>query len=71
MTPTDPLIGRLVRIVDEKHPHYPEHGRLTGKLISVLGKPMTEVTLHGCVHGTDGCFVSAGQIELVRGDQRP
>ena len=55
----------LVRICDPTHPHYPEHGRLTGKTISVLGTPMAEVKLASCVHGTDGCFVSKGQIEAV------
>lgn len=56
----------LVRICDPKHPHFPETGYLTGKTISVLGKPMTEVKINNCQHGTDGCFVGKGQIEAFR-----
>ena len=51
-----------VRIVDPEHPHYPEHGEMTGEIISLLGKPMAKVKLDACRHGTDACFVSKGQI---------
>lgn len=56
-----------VQITDQHHPHFPEHGVLTGKVISVLGTTMAEVKLDHCRHGTDGCFVKVGQIrrELV------
>lgn len=54
-----------VRICDPAHPHYPEHGRLTGKIISVLGALMAEVSLDDCIHGTDGCFIMRGQIEAI------
>lgn len=55
-------IGRVF-ICDRKHPHYGESGTLTGKMISLFGKPMAEVKLELCKHGTDGCFVSKGQIQ--------
>lgn len=55
-----------VQIVDPEHPHFPEHGRLTGEVISVLGTPMAMVKLDHCRHGTDGCYVKAGQIERER-----
>ncbi len=55
-----------VQIVDPDHPHFPEHGRLTGKVITVIGTPMAEVVLDHCRHGTDGCFVKKGQIEAER-----
>lgn len=51
-----------VIVCDPKHPHYGELGELTGKMISLLGKPMAEVKLDHCKHGTDGCFVSKGQV---------
>ena len=51
-----------VRISDPEHPHFGESGRFTGKVISLSGKPMAEVALDHCKHGTDGCFVSQGQI---------
>ena len=51
-----------VYVCDKKHPHFGESGVLTGKIISVLGTPMAEVTLDDCKHGTDGCFVTKGQI---------
>lgn len=50
------------QIVDPEHPHFPEHGCLTGKMISLLGKPMAEMKLDHCPHGTDACFVSKGQV---------
>lgn len=52
----------LVRITDPHHPHYPEHGRLTGKIISVLGKQMAEVAIDNCKHGASGCFAEAHQL---------
>lgn len=51
-----------VQIVDTTHPHYPEHGALTGKVISVAGTPMAEMRLDHCCHGTDACFVARGQV---------
>jgi hypothetical protein len=60
------LNGVLVRICDPGHPHYPEYGTLTGEVISVLGKPMVEMRITGCQHGTDGCFAEQHQIMLDR-----
>jgi hypothetical protein len=67
----DELIQKRVRIVDVEHPHYPESGKLTGKVISVLGTPMAEMALDNCVHGTSGCFVKKGQIELDKRRSNP
>jgi hypothetical protein len=58
-----------VQIVDLDHPHFPEHGVWTGKIIQLFGKEMGEVRLDHCQHGTDACFVSPGQIE--REQRRP
>jgi hypothetical protein len=72
MTPPQPpsqtldIRTQTVRITKRDHPHYRETGKLTGKIISVLGKPMAEVKLDDCRHGTDGCFVSQGDIEIDR-----
>ena len=55
-----------VRIVDKDHPHYGESGHLTGTIISVVGKRMAEMKIEHCRHGTDGCFISRGQIEIER-----
>lgn len=54
-----------VRICDPDHPHYPETGRLNGKVISLLGKPMAEMDLDSCRHGTRGCFVSQWQVAQI------
>lgn len=65
MSTTTPI---RVQIVDRSHPHFPEHGVLTGKIIRLItGSQMAEVKLDHCQHGTDACFVSPGQIteELV------
>ena len=51
-----------VRISDPDHPHYPESGTLTGEIISLLGTPMALLKLDSCRHGTDGCYVSKGQV---------
>lgn len=56
---------QLVRISDPKHPHYPEHGRFTGKIITLFGEPMAEVAIDNCKHGTSGCFVSKGQVAIL------
>jgi hypothetical protein len=53
---------RRVRICDPDHPHYPESGVLTGEQISLFGKPMALLKLDSCRHGTDGCYVSQGQV---------
>lgn len=55
-----------VQIVDPDHPHFPEHGELTGKMIRLLGTPMAEMKLDHCRHGTDACFISKGQVEAER-----
>ena len=57
-----------VQIVNRKHPHFEEYGRFTGKIITMKfgdRKPMAEVALERCCHGTDGCFVSPGDVVEV------
>ena len=57
-----------VRISDPSHPHYPESGRFTGKIITMkFGDKcdMAEVALDNCQHGTSGCFVSRGQVQII------
>jgi hypothetical protein len=57
-----------VQIVNRDHPHFEEYGRLTGKIITMKfgsRREMAEVTLENCRHGTDGCFVSKGDIRQV------
>lgn len=57
-----------VQIVNRKHPHFEEYGRLTGKIVTMrFGKQeqMAEVKLEHCRHGTDGCFVSKGDVIQV------
>ena len=56
-------IERKIRIVNPKHPHYPETGVWTGKVIIVLGARMGKVNLDFCKHGGDSCFVQAGDIQ--------
>jgi hypothetical protein len=60
------MLQQTVRITKRDHPHYRETGKLTGKTISLFGKPMAEVKLDDCRHGIDGCFVSTGDIEIDR-----
>ena len=71
MTPppeTNPLTMR-VKVVKPTHPHVGEIGRFTGKVISIPGaikaSTMAEVRLENCRHGTDGCFVSKGDVRQV------
>jgi regulator of RNase E activity RraA len=62
-----------VQIVNRQHPHFEEYGRLTGKIITMRwgdGNKMAEVALEHCRHGTDGCFVSPGDVREVREDGR-
>jgi hypothetical protein len=54
-----------VKIVGREHPHKGEYGRFTGETISVFGKRMALVKLEDCKHGTDGCYVSPGDIREV------
>jgi hypothetical protein len=57
-----------VQIVNRKHPHFEEYGRLTGKIITMrFGDEMAEVRLENCRHGADGCFVSRGDVIQVAG----
>lgn len=63
---TEPL--PRVQIVNRDHPHFEEYGRFTGKVIQMkfgLGNKMAEVQLENCRHGTDGCFVSIGDVREV------
>lgn len=58
----------LVRITDPAHPHYPETGRFTGEVITMRfgdGQKMAKIKLDSCRHGTDACFVTAGQIQQI------
>jgi hypothetical protein len=59
-----------VYVCDRKHPHYGESGVMTGKVISLFGKPMAEVRLNDCKHGTGGCFVSKGQVSAEQRGSR-
>lgn len=56
-----------VQIVNRKHPHFEEYGRFTGKVITMVfdDKTMAEVKLEHCRHGTDGCYVSKGDVKQV------
>ena len=57
-----------VQIVNRQHPHFEEYGRFTGKIITMkFGNKddMAEVKLENCRHGTDGCFVSKGDVRQV------
>jgi hypothetical protein len=57
-----------VQVVNRKHPHFEEYGRLTGKIIWFPwghGDSMVEVRLENCRHGTDGCFAKRGDIKQV------
>lgn len=52
-----------VQIVDREHPHFPEHGELTGEMIRlVTGTEMAKMKLDHCQHGTDACYVTQGQV---------
>lgn len=64
------MTQRRVRIVDREHPHFPESGKLTGKIITLFGTPMAELKLDNCIHGTDGCFVKHGQISIDKRAER-
>jgi hypothetical protein len=61
-----------VYICDPDHPHYGESGELTGKIITMRfsGESMAEVKLDACRHGSDGCFVSKGQVASENRRQR-
>ncbi len=62
-----------VKIVKRDHPHRGEIGRFTGKIIAFKwgeGKRMAEVRLENCKHGTDGCFVSPGDVRQVDDDDQ-
>lgn len=57
-----------VQIVNRDHPHFEEYGRFTGKIIRMkfgAQNEMAEVKLENCRHGTDGCFVSKGDVRQV------
>lgn len=57
-----------VQIVNRKHPHFEEYGRLTGRIVVMkfTGETkMAEVKLENCRHGVDGCFVSVWDVRQV------
>jgi hypothetical protein len=55
-----------VKIVGRDHPHRGEYGRFTGEVVRlVTGQQMALVTLEACRHGTDGCYVSPGDVRAV------
>ena len=57
-----------VQIINREHPHFEEYGRFTGKIITMkfgLKIRMAEVVLENCRHGTDACFVRAGDVRQV------
>ena len=60
-----------VKIVGREHPHRGEYGRFTGETIRlVTGSVMALVKLEHCKHGTDGCYVSPGDIREVDDDDQ-
>jgi hypothetical protein len=59
-----------VKIVNREHPHYGEYGTFAGETISVIGQRMALVKLERCKHGTDGCYVSPGDIREVDDDDQ-
>lgn len=56
------VIGRVF-VCDPSHPHFGETGVMPGTVISLFGKKLAEVRFENCKHGTDGCFVSVGQVK--------
>lgn len=56
--------GIPVTICDRKHPHYDEHGTLTGDLITFkpTGETMALVKLDNCAHGVAACYVTKKQV---------
>ncbi len=54
-----------IRITDLNHPHFGESGILTGEVVWVMGIRMAKVELMDCNHGTDGCYVTAKQVEKI------
>lgn len=62
---------KRVRIVNPAHPHTGETGHVTlndNGTVTVkrlFGADMLEIELVDCPHGTSGCFVKQGDIELV------
>ena len=68
---TEQLLQR-VQIINRRHPHFEEYGRFTGKIIRPAwarypddSGDMAEVKLENCCHGSDGCFVSKGDVRQV------
>ena len=64
-----------VKIVKRSHPHVGEYGRFTGETIAITTgghKPnrMALVKLEDCKHGTDGCYVSPGDVREVNDDDQ-
>lgn len=61
-----------VKIVGKEHPHRGEYGRFTGEVITMKtdGSRMALVKLEHCKHGTDGCYVSPGDIREVNDDDQ-
>lgn len=62
MRPADPR----VKIIGKHHPHRGEYGRFTGDVIRLAtGDRMALVKLESCRHGTEGCYVSPGDVRQV------
>ena len=60
-----------VKIVAKAHPHKGEYGQFTGEVIRlVTGHKMAHVQLENCKHGTDGCYVSPGDVREVNEDDQ-
>lgn len=68
---TEPTIRepfQRVQIVSRRHPHFEEYGRFTGHIVTMkfgTREAMAEVKLENCRHGSDGCFVSKGEVKAV------
>jgi hypothetical protein len=52
-----------VQIIDREHPHFSEHGELTGEMIRLItGTEMAKMKLDNCPHGNEACYVTQGQV---------
>lgn len=50
------ILGKRVKIINRKHPHYGEYG-IADRMENTLVGPGLVINLENCPHGTVGCFV--------------
>jgi hypothetical protein len=56
-----------VQIVNPEHPHFLEHGQLTGEIVRLSGDTLlAKLKLDSCCHGVDSCFVGTKDIAAER-----